>query len=273
MRKSLGKGLDVLIPIRESEVVNFIPLDSIKPNPHQPRVKFDQQSLKQLSESIKEKGVLQPILVTPKDSGYEIIVGERRWRAAKIAGLSTIPAIIKKAEEIEKHILSLIENLQREDLSPLEEAQAYRELISKFSFTQEKLSSHLGMSRSEIANKLRLLNLPAKIKEKLEKKEISEGHARAILSLPPQKQEKVLNEIIIRHLNVRETEELIRKIEGKKQVKKEKSVYSELINKLEGSLGTKVEIIQTSATKGYIKIHYYSEQDLHRLYKHLLKKG
>jgi len=190
-----------------------LPIDSVFPDPDQPRKEFDEESLRELAESINEHGLVQPITVKPIENGkYQIITGERRWRACKIAGLSTIKAIVLEGEisEAEKLELQLIENLHREDLDPVEEAETYQKLIDKFGYTHEELARRIGKSREYVTNKLRLLRLPDNIKKSLQKGEITEGHARALISLNKDKQDEILEKILSEGLNVRQTEELIK---------------------------------------------------------------
>lgn len=186
-KKGLGRGLQALIPeyrTEEPQGVETINIAYIHPNQYQPRKQFDEDSLKELAESIKQNGVIQPIIVRKVDSGYQIVAGERRWRAAKIAGLSEIPAIVRDFDDLQVMEIALIENLQREDLNPIEEAKAYKALIEQFNLTQEEISKKIGKSRSVIANSIRLLNLDDRVQEMLVKGDITIGHAKVILSLP-----------------------------------------------------------------------------------------
>ncbi|MCK5533589.1 ParB/RepB/Spo0J family partition protein [bacterium] len=278
MRKVLGRGLDALIPSFVSDdegkktIIN-IALDKIKPNKYQPRFHFAEEKIMELANSIKEKGVVQPILVSKKGEEYELIAGERRWRASQRAGLNEIPALVKEISEKEIFEISLIENVQREDLKPLEEAEAYQRISKEFELTQEELSKRIGKTRSTVANSLRLLTLPDKVKELVVSGMLSAGHARAILSLKEQKnQEELAQKVVTQKLTVRETEEIVQKYKFKKGqagTKEEKTQNPEIVNieeKLQYVLGTKVKI-KNSGKKGKIEIFYYSLEDLERILK------
>ena len=253
-KKRLGKGLSALINNEENidkSRVEEIFIDRIEANPFQPRSDFDEKSLKDLANSIKGKGVIQPITVRKvKAEKYQIVAGERRWRASKIAGLKKIPAVIRNFDDQEMLEIALIENIQREDLNPVEEAKAYKEMLNNFDITQEELASRVGKSRSNISNMVRLLNLDDKVKNHLRQGTISVGHARALLSLKDKKDQVAACEnIIIQDLNVRETEKYVNKLKNpldkkKKKKKKEKlsSVWKDAEKKLENNLGTKVKI-------------------------------
>ena len=226
-KRGLGKGLDALIPGNfESESANgaqHIAIASIKPNPSQPRAQFDDDSLNDLANSIIEHGIIQPLILTPgeKNGQYVLIAGERRLRAAEIAGLDSVPAIIREASELERLQLALIENIQRENLSPLESANAYQKLKDEFSLSHDEISTRVGKSRSTITNTLRLLKLPQNILDSLHQGTISEGHARAILGLPSKKAQIAAFESVVKNgLNVRQTEELVKKLTGKKPQRK-----------------------------------------------------
>jgi ParB family chromosome partitioning protein len=281
MRKALGRGLEALIPSftsdeEKKEIIVNIALDKIKPNKYQPRFHFSEGKIKELADSIKEKGIVQPILVSAKEEGYELIAGERRWRASQIAGLKEIPALVRKMSEREVFEISLIENIQREDLNPLEEAEAYQRISKEFKLTQEELAKKLGKTRSSVANSLRLLNLPEKIKGFLSSGILSSGHARAILSLKEQKsQEDLAQRVATQKLSVRETEEIVQHYKpkkGKTMSGEEKTQNPEITNleeKLQYALGTKVKI-KNSGEKGKIEIFYFSLEDMERIMK-LLK--
>lgn len=274
-KSSLGRGLGALIPdysMSEVETNGAVELKiiDVEPNKDQPRKQFDPQKLESLTGSIKIHGVIQPILVVKKDDRYQIIAGERRWRAAKNAGLKVIPAIIREYDETTIMEVALIENLQREDLNPIEEAQGYHSLMERFNMTQEKISERVGKSRSAVANALRLLNLAKDIQALLEKGEISGGHAKAILSLSSKAQQLELAKLIVsKGMSVRETENYV-KILGKPKAVKPKmdtelSRYiSDLENDISRQFGTKVKI-HHSKGKGKIEIQYYSNDDLERL--------
>jgi ParB family chromosome partitioning protein len=268
-RKTLGKGLAALIPhakgTERAGIVN-IPISQIKPNPYQPRKTDSIELQNELIASIKEKGIIQPILVRKKDEGYEIIAGERRYKAAKSIGLYTIPAIIKEATDSEVLELALIENIQRKDLTPIEEANAYRQLIEELSLTQEELAKRLGKNRATIANALRLLKLPIEIQNKIETGEISTGHAIALLMIEdPQKQIMICNRIINEKLSVRETERLIKSFKPRRKKIKQIDVH---IKKLEEDLsklfGTRVKV-EKYGEKGKIIINFFSLEDLERI--------
>ncbi len=272
-RKALGKGLGALIPDTEGvfkgeEGNLYCNIDDIQPNPYQPRTVFDKEKIEELAHSIKEKGVIQPLLVKELGIGYQLIAGERRLRAAKIAGHKRVPIIVKKASDLEQLEYSLIENLQREDLNPIEEADAYKRLMKEFSYTQQKLSQALGKNRTTIANQLRLLNLPDVVKESLARNEITMGHARSLLSLSElQKQREAYRILVHKGLSVRETERLVKRLS---QVKKKKRpekrfVHLEQIrNDLIQWLGTQVKIV-SSGKKGRIVIEFYSSEELERI--------
>tara|TARA_B100000959_G_scaffold263390_1_gene302745 strand:- start:291 stop:1049 length:759 start_codon:yes stop_codon:yes gene_type:complete len=247
-----------------------VPIEEISPGKMQPRKDFNEKNLKDLALSIKEKGILQPPIVQSKNGGYEIIAGERRWRAAQIAGLNKIPVIIKDLSGSDALEVALIENIQRKDLNPIEEASAYKRLIDDYKLTQETLSKRVGKDRSSVANYLRLLKLPQPIKQDLINGTLSMGHARALLALLFQ--EKLLeirNSIVKKRLSVRETEALINKTNNhkKKPDKKSKNIFiADLENKLQKSFGTRVNI-KTSNKGGKIEISFFSNNDLNRIIK------
>jgi ParB family chromosome partitioning protein len=280
-KKALGRGLDALFPevnesVREeSEIFISLSLESIERNPFQPRRNFNEEKLSEMAASIKERGLLQPILVRPSHNGYQLVAGERRLRAAKIAGLSNIPCILVHADDSQTLEIALIENLQRENLNPIEEARGYHELIDQFHFTQEDIAQHVGKDRSTVTNSLRLLKLPAPIQKDLETSKISSGHARAILSLEIQTQQKILwSRIIKEGLSVRQAEALSRDIKDKKAikppVKKPKSPNTvELEEKLMSAFGTRVQVLSRSKTRGKIIIHYSSLEDIDRILEKL----
>lgn len=272
-KPALGKGLSALIPEEESntnESITQISMNLIKPNSNQPRKKFDDDKILQLSESIKLHGVIQPIILQKTDDTYTIIAGERRWRAAKLIGLKEIPAIIMNLAENDILEISLIENIQREDLNPIEEAFAYKRLIDDFNLTQEELSKRIGKSRTAVTNVLRLLNLDDRVKEYLIDEVISEGHGRALLGVSDNdKQYLIAQKIIDDNLNVRQTELLIKNID--KIVKKSNNssenqdIYIiDIKDKLEDHFGTKVSILNKK-DKGKIEIEFYSNEDLQRI--------
>lgn len=274
VKRGLGKGLGALLPgvdTEEDSPIKEIKLTEIEPNKSQPRKNFDEEKLEALAESIKTHGVIQPIIVKKLESGfYQIIAGERRWRAARLAGLKTIPVIIKDYEKKEVLEIALIENLQREDLNPIEESEAYQNLINEFNLTQEEISVRVGKSRSAIANALRLLNLPEGIKQLLIEDKISSGHARAILSIDNiELQIQVANKVVNEGLSVRETEKYVKALVSQKSKKNKKDnklshVYIDIQNRMSQNLGTKVRIYP-GANKSKIEIEYYSDDDLERI--------
>lgn len=248
-------------------------LSKVEPNRSQPRKKFDEDALIELSESIKQYGVLQPLLVSDKKDYYEIIAGERRWRAAKMAGLKEIPVIIKEFSDEEVVEISLIENIQREDLNPIEEAQAYKRLLEEFSLKQDEIADKVSKSRTAVTNSLRLLKLDEKVQQMLTDDMISAGHARALLALPTgELQIKTAQKIFDEKLNVRETEKLVRQMTTTPVVKKtiqrnftEDAVYESITERMKSILGTKVFINRKRNNKGKIEIEYYSMEELERI--------
>lgn len=271
IKKGLGKGLDALISVDEDQdgnAIREIKINEIEPNSGQPRKNFDDVKLQQLSESIKQHGIIQPIIVTKEKDNYRIVAGERRWRAARLAGISHIPVIIRELTNKQLMEIALIENLQREDLNPIEEAEAFEKLIKEFQLTQEELSSIIGKSRSAIANSLRILNLSSKVKQFVISGEISSGHARAILSFENEDiQEKVVAEIIEKGLSVRDTERLVKSYLAKKENIKKINLseeYLEIENSLKNIFGTKVKLFSNNK-KGKIMIEYYSPEELDRI--------
>ncbi|MFN4215952.1 MAG: ParB/RepB/Spo0J family partition protein [Brevinematales bacterium] len=282
-KHGLGKGMLALVDenILEEEAhkgnIQMIDVGKIIPNKYQPRKFFGENELKELADSIKEKGVIQPILVTDLGNGrYELVAGERRWRAAKMAGLLEIPAIIRDFSEEDKLEVALIENIQREDLNPIEEALAYKEIMEKLGISQDELAQKIGKNRSSIANTLRLLKLPEVIQKKLIRKELTEGHARAILMLSQVDKMIQFSEYIIQKgLSVREAEDIVKVFEREGvSVSRETetpSALSHLEEKFIRALGMKV-IIKGSQKKGKIEIHYFSEQELEYIYTILSQK-
>jgi ParB family chromosome partitioning protein len=284
-KKALGKGIEALIPSknisREKSPVNqshVIPLDKIRPGTFQPRRNFQATELQELIDSIREKGVLQPILVRKKNDYFEIIAGERRFRASQKLGLLTIPAIEVEASDEETLELALIENLQRTDLSPLEEAHGYNRLQNEFQLTQEQIAQKVGKDRATIANALRLLKLSDSVKKLLESGQISQGHARVLVSLSDeQEQKKFAFKIVNRNLSVRETERLLKNQKPKdgKQIKKISYNNDQHLKQLEKDLrdwlGTKVEI-QMNGRKSSMSIAYYNLEDLERILN-LFRRG
>lgn len=280
-KKALGKGLGALLPESlpkilpiERETTLEIPLERIVPNRYQPRQTFKPGELSQLAESVKHNGVLQPVLVRRKADGlYELIAGERRYRAAKLAGLKTIPAVVRNSSDGQSMELALIENLQREDLNPMEEARAYYRLVTEFGLTQEGLAQRFGKDRSSVANSLRLLNLPNEIKELVESMRISMGHAKVLLGLSrPELQLKLAKRILEEQLSVRQAEQLIAselKTGKSKSTARKLTAYPDLEEKLRKRLGTKVGI-HKGRKGGRIEIHYFEPVELDRLVDMLL---
>ena len=266
MRKALGKGIEALIPkssdLQEENII-FIPVDKIKSNKNQPRSHFDENKINELVLSVKEKGIVQPVIVSSNGIDYSLIAGERRLLAAKKAGLDKIPAIVKKVSDIEALELSLIENLQREDLNPIEEALAYKKLNEQFNLTQHEISKKVGKSRTVITNMLRLLSLPEPIKEKLISGAITISHARTILTLKTEKEQlELLDKILKQGYTVRKVEKTV----SKKKKKKEKlPEIAHLEESLQRIFGTKLRIQMASSGKGKIEISFYSLDDLERI--------
>ncbi len=284
-KSGLGKGLgslfsepsdDIVSEIdkigNEGENIKIIPLIDIEPSKNQPRKAFDEDKLEALASSIGEHGVVSPLLVTPTDNGtYRIVAGERRWRASKLAGLSEAPCIIRTFEEQEIMELALVENLQREDLNPIEEAEGYRRLMDTFSLTQEEISKRIGKSRSAVANALRLNNLCDTVKEMLKDGRLTQGHARALLTLDEKTQIELAEKIVENNLNVRQAEALAQSAASDKKQPSRKitnpmtqKYYRDLEDKLSSRFGTKVKISEGSK-KGKIEIEYYSKDDLERI--------
>lgn len=268
----LGKGLGALIPEEENlaaESVSKISINLIRANEKQPRKNFDKEKIEQLSESIKEHGIVQPIVLKKEDDTYIIIAGERRWRAAKAAGIKEVPAVIMDLTDKEVLEISLIENIQREDLNPIEEAFAYKRLLDEFSLTQEELSKRVGKSRTAVTNCLRLLNLDSRVQEYLIEGIISEGHGRALLAVSDKElQFSLAKTVIDESLNVRDIEKLIKNLgrtnEKINKVKKENIYYLDIKDKLQEYFGTRV-LLANKKNKGKIEIEYYSEDDLQRI--------
>jgi len=273
-KQALGRGLGALLQTNDNNFefnsVTEIKINEIDPNPEQPRKHFDDEKLLQLSESIKKHGVVQPIIIKKEGKNYRIVAGERRWRAARLAGLTTIPVIIKELSNNQVMEIALIENLQREDLNPIEEAEAYDKLISEYGMTQEELSTLIGKSRSAIANTVRLLKLSNENRKNVIDGLISSGHARALLAIEDEElQNKAADEIIMRELNVRDTEKLVKKFlnsninNTKRKIEKD-AEYILIEEKLKDIFKTKVDI-QKGKKKGKISIEYYSEEELDRI--------
>jgi ParB family chromosome partitioning protein len=278
-KDALGKGLGAIFPdLLEKGNGKSIPtstcgIEELRPNRYQPRKTFNDEDQKKLIASVRQTGIIQPIIVRKVDLGYEFIAGERRWRAAQMAGLQDVPIVVRKASDLEVAELSLIENLLREELNPLEEADAYVTLMEKFNLSQESISAQVGKDRSTIANTIRLLKLPAKAKTALVAKRITSGHARCLLALSSaEEQLTVLDLILKRDLNVRETEKFINRLKQKPSEKKA-VVKDRYMSDLEKSLTVKCMArvqIKGSANKGAIEITYKSMDELNRLARYLL---
>lgn len=278
-RSGLGRGLDALFSnglMESNDSVKTVPVSSIVPNPQQPRTTFKEEELAELADSIREHGVIQPLIVSENEDGnYTLIAGERRLRAAQIVGLNTVPVVTRKADEQELLELALIENIQREDLSPLEAAEAYKSLEENFNLTHEEISRKVGKNRTSVTNTMRLLKLPGDVQKALLERKISEGHARVLLSLPTaQAQINAMNHIISSDLSVRQTEEYVRSLIGeKKPVKNAKTPLSpemqEIENRLRSVIGTKVSLKPSKNGSGSISIHYYSEEELESILEKL----
>lgn len=281
--RGLGKGLSSLIPGAAPTVpvegATILPIEQIRPNPHQPRRDFDEGALNELAESIRAQGIIQPLVVRPTPEGYELIAGERRWRASQLVGLTEVPVVVRPASDSEMLQLALVENIQREDLSPIERAQAYRRLVDEFGVTQEELAHATGRSRSSITNTMRLLKLPPEIQERLRSGSLTEGHGRALLQLTNEAERHIVWRRIESHgLSVRETEKLVQRMtqprreaaagEGKRKVAATESIdpfLEELETSLRTALGTDVDIAHTRAGSGTVRIRYYSTDDLERV--------
>lgn len=289
--KGLGRGLDTLIPEKKSikssqksetsksaekqEPQNgelMIKINMVEPNRDQPRKNFEEDALLELADSIKQMGVLQPLLVRKRNDYYEIIAGERRWRAAKIAGLKEVPVIIKDYTEQEIVEIGLIENIQRENLNPIEEAMAYKKLLEEFHLKQDEVAERVSKSRTAVTNSMRLLKLNEKVQQMIIDDMITTGHARALLAIDDQEQQYILaNKIFDEKLSVRETEKLIKDIKNPKKPKIKKPVenaflYDDLANKMKEVMGTKVNISTKGNGKGKIEIEYYSDKELERMF-------
>lgn len=284
IKTGLGKGLDLLITEDEDllneETDNPVQLkiNEIEPNRDQPRKNFNREALEELASSIKSHGVIQPIIVRKKDGFYEIIAGERRWRAARIAGLKEIPAVIREYSDNEISEIALIENIQREDLTPVEEAKAYKALIEEYGITQEELSRRISKSRANIANTIRLLKLDEQVQVMLEEGVISAGHARALLGLEKEADQLKAAEVIAADgLSVRDAENLVKKWnkpenKKKKQLPENDFIYRDIEKKLTQVLAAKVRILNKNNKTGKIEIEYFSDEDLERIIE-IINKG
>ena len=285
-RGGLGKGLDSMIPDKvgvsmaggasgeKNEVM--VPITKVEPNKEQPRKNFDEDALLELSESIKQFGVLQPLLVQNRKDYYEIIAGERRWRAAKLAGLKKVPVIVKNLTDQEIVEISLIENIQRENLNPIEEAIAYKRLLNEFHLKQDEVAERVSKSRTAVTNSIRLLKLDEKVQQMVIDDMISTGHARALLGISDgEKQYTLAQKVFDEKLSVREVERLVKKMQNQKpaastdssEQKQLEAVYQEVEEDMKTILGTKVTIHQKDSKKGKIEIEYYSPEELDRIYE------
>lgn len=268
-RRALGRGLGALIPITEfqeptaAEGLQYVAIASIQPNPFQPREVFADDALRELTASIREKGLLQPLLVRPFGSGFQLIAGERRFRAAQMAGLDSVPVIVRDAPDGESLELALIENIQRENLNAIEEARAFRRLLDEFGLTQDDVARRVGKSRSAVANSVRLLQLPAEIQEQIRSGKLSAGHARSLLSLPAAAQSAAASTIAERHMSVRDAEHLARR-SGTDDVD-----VARAADDLCRALGTRVRIRPKKGESGQIEIEYYSLAELNGLIEKL----
>ena len=293
-RNGLGKGLDSLIPAKTDKNTNiadqkiqktsaeesvnvkggetFLKINQVEPNRDQPRKEFDEDALLELADSIKQFGVLQPLIVQKKNEYYEIIAGERRWRAAKLAGLKEVPVIVKDYTKQEIVEISLIENIQRENLNTIEEAMAYKRLLEEFNLKQDEVAERVSKSRTAVTNSMRLLKLSKTVQQMIIDDMISTGHARALLAIDDEElQYTIANRIFDERLSVRYTEKLVKSLKApKKETIKEKIehtfVYDDLVEKMKNVMGTKVNINSKSNGKGKIEIEYYSEEELERIY-------
>lgn len=289
-RGGLGKGIDTLIPegknkpIKSTKTVEkevktieqMVKINQVEPNRDQPRRNFEEDALLELADSIKQFGILQPLLVQKKGDYYEIIAGERRWRAAKLAGLKEVPIIIKEYTDQEIVEIALIENIQRENLNPIEEAMAYKKLLTEFKLKQDEVAERVSKQRSTITNSMRLLDLPEKIQTMIIDEKISAGHGRALLAVKDKEEQyNLANRIYDENLSVRTIEALIRQINNPKQPKEPKIIendfiYRDLEEKMISVMGTKVSVNQKGKSKGKIEIEYYSNDELERIFDLLM---
>ena len=275
-QSGLGRGLAALIPQRTADAgPSEIPLSRIRPNPLQPRRHIDEAELEALAASVAEHGVLLPVLVTQTLDGYQLIAGERRFRAAQLAGLERIPAVVRQVADRDQLELALVENLQREDLNPIEEAYAFRQLIDEFGMTQEGIAARMGRARSTVANTLRLLELDERIQAYIVEGRLTAGHARALGGLPPEQQTRVAEIVLERELSTRETEELVRRLREPRaeapvvEATPRDPELERVEDDLRRSLGTKVTLAR-SRKGGRIIIEYYSDEELGQLYDRLI---
>ncbi len=296
-RKGLGKGLDSLIPENKSAKASgseskkteetaeiksgeqMMRINMVEPNRDQPRRNFEEDALLELADSIKQYGVLQPLIVRKRNDYYEIIAGERRWRAAKMAGVKEVPVIIKEYNEQEILEIALIENIQRENLNPIEEAMAFKKLLEEFNLKQDEVAERVSKSRTAVTNSMRLLKLDQRVQQMIIDDMISTGHARALLAIDDPEQQYVLaNKIFDEKLSVRETEKLIKEIKNPKKQKEKKIIenafiYEDIEDKMKQVLGTKVHVASKGKGKGKIEIEYYSDKELERMFDMIMSIG
>ena len=289
-KTGLGKGLDSMIPVypvkprtaaekpkeeKENKAEKLLKITEVEPNREQPRKKFDEDALLELADSIKQFGVLQPLLVQKRKDYYEIIAGERRWRAAKMAGLKEIPVIIKEFSNQEIVEISLIENIQREDLNPIEEAQAYKRLLTEFHLKQDEVAERVSKSRTAVTNSMRLLKLDERVQQMLIDDMLTTGHARALLAIEdPELQWKAANRIFDEKMSVRDVEKMVKSLQKDKKEKQEDRkqedaytyIYRDMEEKMKAILGTKVKVNHGADHRGKIEIEYYSDEELERIY-------
>ena len=294
-KSGLGKGLDSLIPNKKNDISAskvekkqekendspksgeiMVRINEVEPNRDQTRKDFDEDALMELADSIRQFGILQPLLVQKKKNYYEIIAGERRWRAAKLAGIKEVPIIVKDYTDQEIVEISLIENIQRENLNPIEEAMAFKRLLQEFQLKQDEVAERVSKSRTAVTNSMRLLKLSPRVQQMIIDDMISTGHARALLAIDDEEQQFILaNKIFDEKLSVRETEKLVKALKNpKKEVKKEKQeqmfIYENIEEQIKNIMGTKVSVNQKANGKGKIEIEYYSEEELERIYDLLM---
>ena len=297
-RKGLGKGLDSLIPEKNTSQSaqpekskkadtaekagtgeQMMKISLVEPNREQPRRNFEEDALLELADSIKQYGVLQPLIVRKRDDYYEIIAGERRWRAAKLAGVKEVPVIIKDYNQQEILEIALIENIQRENLNPIEEAMAFKKLLEEFNLKQDEVAERVSKSRTAVTNSMRLLKLDGRVQQMIIDDMISTGHARALLAIDdPEQQYALANRIFDEKLSVRETEKLIKEIKNPKKQKEKKIIenafiYEDIEDKMKQVLGTKVHVASKGKGKGKIEIEYYSDKELERMFDMIMSIG
>ena len=292
-KRGLGKGLDSLIPqgkikvsagsgtnalIDEKDAVINININQVEPDRDQPRKNFSEDELNELADSIRGHGIFQPLLVQKKEDYYEIVAGERRWRAAKIAGLKEVPCIVREFSELEKVEIQLIENIQREDLNPIEEAQAYRRLVEEFNMKQDEVAEVIGKDRTTITNSMRLLNLADEVQEFLIDRKLTPGHARALLAISDkEKQVDIATQVFDEKMTVRDTEKLVKSLGKPKKPKKLtpealQLIYRQLEDNIREKIGAKVSIKPSDEKKGKIEIEYFSQEELEEIVNRIVKE-